>query len=90
MYDVYIEDVKADKSFIVPDTGDAHSIIGNEYIYISIYYTKKKENTNPNWNNFYYDDRGNIEWLIVKSSYKNTIEYLSKSGISKATMRPVD
>ena len=90
LYDVYIEDVKADKSFIVTDTGDAHSIIGNEYIYISIYYTKKKENTNPNWNNFYYDDRGNIEWLIVKSSYKNTIEYLSKSGISKATMRPVD
>ena len=89
LYDVYIKDVKADKSFILSNIGFAHSIVGNKYIDINIYYTKKEKNTDPNLNTSYYE-RGYTESLIVKSSYKNTIEYLSKSGISEATMRPVD
>ena len=89
LYDAHIEDVKADNSFILSNIGFAHSIVGNKYIDISIYYTKKEKNTDPNLNDSYYM-REYSESLIVKSSYKNTIEYLSKSGISKATMRPVD
>ena len=89
LYDAYIKDVKADNSFILSNIGFAHSIVGNKYIDISIYYTKKEKNTDPNLNDSYYM-REYSESLIVKSSYKNTIEYLSKSGISKATMRPVD
>ena len=89
LYDAYIKDVKADNSFILSNIGFAHSIVGNKYIDISIYYTKKEKNTDPNLNDSYYM-REYSESLIVKSSYKNTIEYLSKSGINEATMRPVD